>query len=604
MLRNIKLILVLFLLFFSLAPLFSNQTDVISITKSTTSISLYDYIEILEDKENKLTINDLLHNNYAQEFKPTSIVQNSFGFTSSSFWVRFSTSVDHHLDDILYLELDFPQLDYVTLYTSQDDDTFSSKISGELVDNNFKDVQYRKYLFRLLHSAHEKRTYYLHIQSTGSVQVPLRLITSSALIEEIDISNFILGGYYGNMLLLMLAAFIAFIKIRDYMFLTYSIYILSYLLFQLAMNGFLAQILLYFPFGYSNNISALTVAFVVFGGALFSGSFLQIWSGDYPKIRLLYYALITTAICGVLLAFFYDFSMGIKIATIAGVSLPPIVLFSAVYTLYKGYKPAKFFLAAWGIFLFGIFSSGLLFLGFLPHTFLTAYSMQIGSTLELLLLSYALIVRLNNLVKEKDIATKNAANYLTQINEGLESLVEERTQELEEKNTLLHDLANRDGMTALYNHRASLEKLNSMIQTAKRYEYKLCVIMMDIDFFKVINDTFGHQAGDIVILKIANIIKKNVRQSDVAGRYGGEEFILILHDATLQTSVELADRIRMQIASLKIPEIRNTKVTMSFGISKFDNQASCQELLREADVALYAAKEQGRNRIITSNDLH
>ena len=211
---------------------------------------------------------------------------------------------------------------------------------------------------------------------------------------------------------------------------------------------------------------------------------------------------------------------------------------------------------------------------------------------------------LNNLVKEKDIATKNAANYLTQINEGLESLVEERTQELEEKNTLLHDLANRDGMTALYNHRASLEKLNSMIQTAKRYEYKLCVIMMDIDFFKVINDTFGHQAGDIVILKIANIIKKNVRQSDVAGRYGGEEFILILHDATLQTSVELADRIRMQIASLKIPEIRNTKVTMSFGISKFDNQASCQELLREADVALYAAKEQGRNRIITSNDLH
>ena len=189
------------------------------------------------------------------------------------------------------------------------------------------------------------------------------------------------------------------------------------------------------------------------------------------------------------------------------------------------------------------------------------------------------------------------------MNEGLETLVLQRTKELEEKNTLLEDMANRDGMTSLLNHRASLQELNSMIKTAQRYKYKLCMIMMDIDFFKSINDTYGHQAGDIVILKIATIIKKNIRQSDTAGRYGGEEFILILHDSDLKTSTQLSERIRVEIESLKISEIENTKVTMSFGISQLQTNTDSRELIKKADLALYAAKEQGRNRVVTESEL-
>jgi diguanylate cyclase (GGDEF)-like protein len=209
-----------------------------------------------------------------------------------------------------------------------------------------------------------------------------------------------------------------------------------------------------------------------------------------------------------------------------------------------------------------------------------------------------LIERLNIVNEEKNRAREEASRYINQINEGLESLVKERTKELEEKNKLLSELAIRDGMTGMLNHNASIEKLNTMKSAALRYGYKLAVIMLDIDLFKSINDTYGHPTGDKILLEIAKVIKKNIRKSDAAGRYGGEEFIILLHNTDEKSALELAQRIRKGIAFLKIPEINKQQVTASFGVSVFDASSPDLDIVKQADIALYNAKEAGRNRVV------
>lgn len=592
-----RIFVIIFLLFITQNTLLGSTASVIAVNKSTTKIDLLEYIEILEDKNRALLISDITKEEYRDSFIPASVIGNNFGFSKSTFWVRFSIKSTKEVSDAIYLELDFPLMDYATLYLPNKDGGFDKKESGEFIPYSTKEVNYRKHLFNIPNNLQETQTYYMHLKSGASTQIPLYLYTSSTLIEEIDKTNFILGGYYGNMILLMLSALIAFLKIRDKLFLTYSLYLLTLMFFQLSINGFFSQYFSPFPLEYANKLIALSIGFVVLGGALFSGHYLQIWNGKYPKTRFLFYTLTAFAFLGMIITLLMDNSLGSQISTIAGMFLPFVILFGAVYSVYNGYKPAKYFLAAWSIFLFGIFILGLLYLGFLPHTFLTTYAMQIGSTLEILLLAYALIYRINLVYIEKEEAKQKATEYLNQINEGLESLVQERTKELNHKNELLSNLAIRDSMTNMLNHNASIESLNSMKSTAIRHQYNLSVIMIDIDLFKSINDRYGHPAGDQVIIQIAEIINNSIRPSDSAGRYGGEEFIVTLHDADEQNAVELAERIRVKIETLKISAIENQPVSASFGVSTLDFSNPYLDIIKQADEALYKAKKSGRNNI-------
>jgi len=577
--------------------LLADALTTIEINKKTTQINLFNYIEILEDKSNKLTIEDIIKEEYTKSFQPTSIVGNAFGYSKSTFWVRFSVEITEAIGETLYIELEYPLMDYATLYVKNKNNEFTIKESGELVPSSLKDVNFRNHLFIINQDTQQKKTYYMRVKSESSTQIPLNLLTSTALVEDIDGTNLLFGLYYGNMILLMIAAFIAFIKIGDKVFLTYSFYLLSYLFFQLSLNGFLSQYISPLPLDYFNKTTAISLGLVVFAGGLFSGSYLHLWNSKHQKIKFIFYFPMFSALFGILIALVIDLAIGLQISAISALILAPAILLGALNAVYNDYKPAKYFLAAWSIFLFGAFTTVLLYIGLIEYNFFTANAMQIGSSLELLLLSYALINRVDILFQEKKQATLKATEYLNQINEGLESLVLERTKELNHKNELLNELAIKDSMTNMLNHNASIESLNSMKSTALRHGYNLAVIMIDIDLFKAINDRYGHPAGDQVIIEIAEIINKNIRSSDSAGRYGGEEFIVILHDIDEVSALELAERIRISIESLKIGAIENQPVSASFGVSALDSSNPYCDIIKQADEALYAAKDSGRNNV-------
>ena len=168
--------------------------------------------------------------------------------------------------------------------------------------------------------------------------------------------------------------------------------------------------------------------------------------------------------------------------------------------------------------------------------------------------------------------------------------------------------ATLDALTG-YNNRHQFEKrLKEMTASAKRQNQPLCCIMSDIDFFKKVNDTYGHAVGDCVLKTVAKTIKKELRESDIASRYGGEEFVFLLPQTNLEEATIVAERLRASVEKKKINieeyKIKDTKeisVTVSIGVSEFKNEKDYEMLYKKADSALYEAKETGRNKIIIAN---
>ncbi|MCJ7576806.1 MAG: diguanylate cyclase, partial [Dehalococcoidia bacterium] len=163
----------------------------------------------------------------------------------------------------------------------------------------------------------------------------------------------------------------------------------------------------------------------------------------------------------------------------------------------------------------------------------------------------------------------------------------------------LERLATFDSLTGLYNRRAILGKLRELINLANRYKEDFSLIMLDIDHFKKVNDRYGHLTGDDVLEKVAALIRGNIRDTDIAGRYGGEEFIIILPQTTLSSAWVVVERLRSIIeqAEMKDPAGNVFAITVSQGLAGWERGEDAHSLISRSDEALYKAKEKGRNRV-------
>jgi diguanylate cyclase (GGDEF)-like protein len=179
-----------------------------------------------------------------------------------------------------------------------------------------------------------------------------------------------------------------------------------------------------------------------------------------------------------------------------------------------------------------------------------------------------------------------------------------QTRQLIENEARLRELSIRDPLTGLFNRRYLEESLALEMIRAARKHYPIGVIMADIDHFKRFNDTYGHAAGDEVLVQIANLLHTHVRSSDVTCRYGGEEFILILPDASLEITQMRAEQIQEGARQLHVQYEGQTleAVTLSLGVAVFpDHGATIDALLGAVDTALYRAKRDGRDRVMAAD---
>jgi two-component system, cell cycle response regulator len=206
-----------------------------------------------------------------------------------------------------------------------------------------------------------------------------------------------------------------------------------------------------------------------------------------------------------------------------------------------------------------------------------------------------------------------ASDYLRKpfIEEELQAKIEihlrakKYVNELEKLNKKLENLAVRDGLTGLFNRRYFKEEVDKHFCQASRYNLELSCILLDLDFFKKINDTYGHAFGDLVLVQFAEILKARIRKADIAARYGGEEFVILLPSTNHLGAESFAEKIR-SLTSRHIfnDGVNNTHVQISVGISslKVDKPENPDKLVSFADEALYSAKKGGRNRVCRYGD--
>jgi len=203
----------------------------------------------------------------------------------------------------------------------------------------------------------------------------------------------------------------------------------------------------------------------------------------------------------------------------------------------------------------------------------------------------------DNLPVEKDsISIKEFDLLAHTMNEQLEKRLE-----LQHK---LERLAQKDPLTDLYNRRRMDELLNIEISRVKRNNNQFCLILCDIDHFKQVNDSYGHETGDKVIIAVANILKESLRQQDFISRWGGEEFLIALPDTSINQAVIVADKIRNLCENIIVSNAgHNVHFTMTFGIDVFDNTKDIKATIAAADAALYEGKQTGRNSVICFEEL-
>ncbi len=207
------------------------------------------------------------------------------------------------------------------------------------------------------------------------------------------------------------------------------------------------------------------------------------------------------------------------------------------------------------------------------------------------------------------IITKNMDEKLTYKEiEYLDELANQSATTINRANVYAEILkhATLDALTGFYNRRQLEERIKQEVSSSRRQKTPLCGIMTDVDFFKRVNDTYGHAVGDLVLKTVSKVIRSQLREYDIAGRYGGEEFVILLPFTRTEEAKMVAERLRKSVENTVIniedvnseAEDKEIHVTISLGVYEFNSDNTDEDLLKNADKALYKAKETGRNRVV------
>jgi diguanylate cyclase (GGDEF)-like protein len=198
--------------------------------------------------------------------------------------------------------------------------------------------------------------------------------------------------------------------------------------------------------------------------------------------------------------------------------------------------------------------------------------------------------------------SQQAKESLKRARDDLEVEVKKRTAELVKARNRLQELSTTDELTGLYNYRYLIFSLESELERTLRYKRSLSLLMMDIDYFKSLNDTYGHQCGNVVIKTVAQLLKRNVRRTDIVARYGGDELSIILTETDRERSRDVAEKLKAVINGHAFKwQGKTLDVRVSIGLATVPEPGidSAYDLVTAADRALYEAKEQGRDSIVS-----
>lgn len=587
-----KFLLVLILL--GCHPLFAVSAELVD----QESLSVNSSVRYLEDPQGRYSITNLRTSN--ADWQEQSAKAFNQGYSDSVWWLHLQLQNTGEKAATRYLELSYAVLDYVDVFVFSEDNLVESFQLGDKYVFGKRPIEHRFFVVPLKWGADQSLDIYYRIKTSTSVQAPLTLWQRDAFERRENQANIAQGLYYGAMVVIAVYNLLIFIVLWERSYLYYVMFVLSLPLFMASLSGQAFHYLWPNAVAWNDHSIPFFLGIAFGSSALFTRRFLQVrkWS---PWLNAGLTLVAVLAFGCVAMSFLVPYRVSIHM-------LVPLGLFACLFEMtvgglaWKNKIPnARYYVIAWLSFLFGGVLLALNKLSVIPANFLTEYAIQFGSVLEAVLLSFAMAERINVERKLRFAAQDEALQVTRRLNEELEQRVLERTQELEVLNARLEEMSNTDLLTKLKNRRYLETVMQSEWARCKRYGHEFAVMMMDVDFFKKVNDQYGHPAGDACLKQVAERISNSIRwPSDQLARYGGEEFCMILPETSEEGALVVAERIRKAVEAKPIvTESESFLITLSIGVcvGRPTEKGSVEDMLKSADLALYQSKAAGRNRV-------
>ncbi len=534
----------------------------------------------------------------AGQYAPLPNGNPTLGFQTGAFWFHLKV-VNHNPDELRWILVqEYALSDNLDLYLRYPDGRVVHETGGDHVPFSSRYIRYRHPNFRIDLPLDQPVELLLRVQSQSSMQVPLVLYTPRAFAEVLRDAQFSTGLYYGIVLALLIYNLVLWLMLRDSGYFWYLWHIAAFGLVLFTLNGYGFEYLWSEWPWMADAAVPLSICLALIGMQLFSRSFLELQE-RWPVGNVI--SLGISAFFGVLAvvstqAEYHAVTPLASKAVLVGLAW---IIAAAIVMLRRGYKPARLFLLAWALFLAGTALFTLLAFGLVPRNFWTLNGVQIGSAMEMLLLSLALGSRYASLRMEN-------IRIVQQANEHLERSVIDRTKQLRtamaqlgEANVQLRDYSQRDPLTGAYNRRHFREALEQALIASKHSGEPLALLLLDLDHFKRVNDTYGHLAGDECLRHAARLLDEVVgARGGLVARFGGEEFVAVLPGIDAQVALQVAEAVRRRIHDSPVStRDHSIRLSTSIGVHTVNasRETAPEEVIRFADEALYRAKDDGRN---------
>ena len=570
-------------------------------------VSLGPQVLVFEDPEGTLGIEDVQRRE--GEFRASGVegaTAINFGYSASAWWLRIDLAAAPSAPRDWLLDVAFPTLDSVEYYGPDG----TRMATGDRLPFFQRPLLHRNFVFPVRLGEEGTGTIWLRVVSEGTLTIPLRLWRQEAFWQDSLASYSLLSLYFGMLLALASYNLLLWFLLRDHNYLSYVMFAVSMGVGQLSLNG-LGNEFLWPEWPAWGNL-AFSTGFAATGlfGALFTRGFLET-RRHMPRLDGAIVGLAGLfSLCAVA-PLLLPYRLAAIMTSLTGVTFSIIAVVAGVSSLRAGRPGARVFLLAWSALLVGVVIVGLRNLNLLPTTFLSFYALQIGSAIEMVLLSFGLAERISELRREKDAVAdevaatrKELAAVLVTAEADVDRRVAERTTELEaltarlrESQRDLQSQAHADPLTGLANRLLLDARLEQAMQHVRRGYGQIALMLLDLDAFKDINDQHGRAIGDELLRLVGARLKGAVREVDTVARIGGDEFVVVLSNIGSASDAEkfaakLVRGMREPGRVLGMP----VECSASVGVAMFGGgDLSPAELLRRADQALFTAKEGGRN---------
>lgn len=594
--RNAAIIKIFCCLFFSLASF---------------SIIAEDRVEYYLEPP-KITLQQLGTNSFnSQLITPSSNILN-FGFQDNAVWLRVTISKNSR---DRYFQIEASSLQFVEFYAPNNTGGYSKRSFKEKSGGRSNIIEHRTLLFELNQNQQPETHYFIKLKGNGNLFLKYFFLSKQEFISKSNIDYLTIGIYLGLMLFLAIYNFIQYSLTSRKSYLYFVFFVLSLSLNFAYESGVWGQYVIGSQFFLSGFFQIVFAGLVLLSAQAVTWKILEL--KDYaPRLELIVKGVFLLTLAQMVFSIVTGLSFFNVLGRYLEIGIPAFLLYISIFIALGGNSSAKWMTIAWSVFFISLIISVSIDSGLMPNDLISAFGSTSGSAVTALLISWTLSIKAFKETEAFYSGHMDKGGSLSREIRELKSIVDQNEKEIKKYLDLIEDKDNEieynlkrlreqsiyDKLTKLLNYSSFILQFNRFYHDASRYHYPVAVVLIDMDQFKQINETYGLDIGNEILKDVADILQQDCRNTDLIARYGDDEFIFLMTHAIKENAVIKSEQIIQKIRSIRVKNHSDLAVSASIGITMMGSGGGgfshdTRSILEEAKKALNMAKGEGGGQV-------